>query len=83
VEGVLYTVSSNDDSESEILLHLKKEEDSEKIKSLEAGFSGRHYALVPEGVWLRALKRLVTICFCTIVLKWNIFWVCVCVCVCV
>lgn len=57
VEGVLYTVSSNDDSESEILLHLKKEEDSEKIKSLEAGFSGRHYALVPEGVWLRALKR--------------------------
>ncbi|XP_058738954.1 ubiquitin carboxyl-terminal hydrolase 8-like [Vicia villosa] len=57
VEGVLYTVYSNYDSESEILLHLKKEEDREKIKNLEVGFSGRHYALVPEGVWLRALKR--------------------------
>lgn len=48
---------SNCDSESEILLHLKKEEDREKIKNLEVGFSGRHYALVPEGIWLRALKR--------------------------
>ncbi|KAK2418567.1 ubiquitin carboxyl-terminal hydrolase [Trifolium repens] len=57
VEGVLYTVCSNFDSESEFLLHLKKEEDREKIKSLEVGVSGRHYALVPEGLWLRALKR--------------------------
>lgn len=52
---------SNYDSESEILLHLKKEENLEKIKNLEVGFSGRHYALVPEGVWLRALKRSVSI----------------------
>ncbi|PNY06576.1 ubiquitin carboxyl-terminal hydrolase 8-like protein [Trifolium pratense] len=58
-EGVLYTVCSNFDSESEILLNLKKEEDREKIKSLEVGVSGRHYALVPEGLWLRALKRKV------------------------
>jgi hypothetical protein len=68
VEGVLYTVCSNFDSESEFLLHLKKEEDREKIKSLEVGVSGRHYALVPEGLWLRALKRLVTIFF------FNRFW---------
>ncbi|XP_015946297.1 ubiquitin carboxyl-terminal hydrolase 8 [Arachis duranensis] len=57
VEGVLYTVTSNSDSDSEILLHLRKEEDPEKISSLDVGFSGRQYALVPEGIWLRALKR--------------------------
>ncbi|XP_019455365.1 PREDICTED: ubiquitin carboxyl-terminal hydrolase 8-like isoform X2 [Lupinus angustifolius] len=57
VEGVLYTVLCNSDSEFEILLHLKKEEDCEKIKRLELGFSGRQYALVSEGTWLRALKR--------------------------
>ncbi|KAE9590782.1 putative ubiquitinyl hydrolase 1 [Lupinus albus] len=59
VEGVSYTVSCYSDSEDEILLHLRKEkdEDREKIKRLELGFSGRQYALVPEGSWLRALKR--------------------------
>ncbi|XP_027349205.1 ubiquitin carboxyl-terminal hydrolase 8-like isoform X2 [Abrus precatorius] len=57
VEGVLYTVSCNSDSDFEILLHLRKEEDRQKIKNLEVGFSGRQYALVPEGIWLRALKR--------------------------
>ncbi|KAE9585339.1 putative ubiquitinyl hydrolase 1 [Lupinus albus] len=57
VEGVLYTVSCNSDSEFEILMHLKKEEDREKIKRLDLGFSERRYALVPEGTWLRALKR--------------------------
>ncbi|KAK7337337.1 hypothetical protein VNO77_17904 [Canavalia gladiata] len=57
VEGVLYTVSCNSDSDSEILLHLRKEEDRQKIKNLEVGFYGRQYALVPEGIWLRALKR--------------------------
>ncbi|GAU20161.1 hypothetical protein TSUD_352260 [Trifolium subterraneum] len=45
---------------SEILLSLKKEEDREKIKSLEVGVSGRHYALVPEGLWLGSLKRRVS-----------------------
>ncbi|OIV92275.1 hypothetical protein TanjilG_00293 [Lupinus angustifolius] len=58
VEGVLYTVSCYSDSEDEILLDLRKEEeDREKIKRLELGFSGRQYALVPEGSWLRVLKR--------------------------
>lgn len=33
VEGVLYTVDSNFDSESEILIHVKKEEDHGKIKN--------------------------------------------------
>nr|KYP56970.1 Ubiquitin carboxyl-terminal hydrolase 8 [Cajanus cajan] len=51
-EGVLYTVACNSDSDSEILLHLRKEEDRHKIR-----FSSRQYALVPEGIWLRALKR--------------------------
>ncbi|KAL9332168.1 hypothetical protein ACSQ67_001778 [Phaseolus vulgaris] len=51
-EGVLYTVSCNSDSDSEILLHLRKEEERHKI-----GVSSRQYALVPEGVWLRTLKR--------------------------
>ncbi|KAJ1392762.1 Ubiquitin specific protease, conserved site [Sesbania bispinosa] len=56
-EGVLYTVSSDSDSDSEILLHLRKEENREKVKNFEVGFSGRQYALVPEGIWLRTLKR--------------------------
>ncbi|XP_014496181.1 ubiquitin carboxyl-terminal hydrolase 8 [Vigna radiata var. radiata] len=51
-EGVLYTVTCNSDSDSEISLHLRKEEERHKI-----GVSGRQYALVPEGVWLRTLKR--------------------------
>lgn len=51
-EGVLYTVTCNSDSDSELLLHLRKEEERHKI-----GVSGPHYALVPEGIWLRALKR--------------------------
>ncbi|CAJ1881957.1 unnamed protein product [Sphenostylis stenocarpa] len=51
-EGVLYTVTCNSDSDSEILLHLTKEEERHKV-----GISGRHFALVPEGVWLRTLKR--------------------------
>ncbi|KAK7284765.1 hypothetical protein RJT34_19518 [Clitoria ternatea] len=57
VEGVLYTVSCNSDSDNEILLHLRKEEDRHKFKSFEEGFSRPQYALVPEGIWLRALKR--------------------------
>ncbi|KAK7244770.1 hypothetical protein RIF29_39596 [Crotalaria pallida] len=56
-DGVLYTVLCNSDSESEVLLHLKKEESREEIKRLELGFSGCQYALVSEGAWLRALKR--------------------------
>jgi len=57
-EGVLYTVTCNSDSDSdsEILLHLRKEEELHEI-----GVSGRQYALVPEGVWLRTLKRWVIV----------------------
>ncbi|MED6106190.1 hypothetical protein PIB30_002642 [Stylosanthes scabra] len=57
VDGVLYTVTSDSDSDSQILLHLTKQQDPQKISGLEVGFSGRQYALVPEGIWLRALKR--------------------------
>ena len=53
-EAVLYTVSCNSDSEAEILLHLRKEEDPHNNN---IGVSARQYALVPEGLWLRALKR--------------------------
>ncbi|KAI4348860.1 hypothetical protein L6164_009529 [Bauhinia variegata] len=57
VEGVLYTVSTNTDSDSEIFLDLRKEDDRRRIESTEVGVSGRQYALVAEGMWLRALKR--------------------------
>ncbi|KAK4281744.1 hypothetical protein QN277_013201 [Acacia crassicarpa] len=59
VENVLYTVSSNSDFEhdSEILLQLRKEDDREETMNSDVGSSGRQYALVPEGLWLRALKR--------------------------
>jgi len=56
VEGVLYTVCSNFDYESEILIRLKKEDDREKIKNLER-FPSHRYALIPEELWLRSLKR--------------------------
>ncbi|KAI4300597.1 hypothetical protein L6164_033954 [Bauhinia variegata] len=57
VEGVLYTVSTNSDSDSEILLNLRKEDEHDRSKNTEVGVSGRQYALVAEGMWLRALKR--------------------------
>lgn len=60
VGSVLYTVSTNtgsESSESEIVLHLRKEDNHEEIINTEVGSSGRQYALVPEGLWLRALKR--------------------------
>ncbi|KAI9090730.1 hypothetical protein K1719_028583 [Acacia pycnantha] len=59
VEHVLYTVSSNSDFErdSEILLQLRKEDDRDETMNSDVGSSGRQYALVPEGLWLRALKR--------------------------
>lgn len=57
VGGVLYEVSSNDDNtDLEILLHLKKKEGSVDSDCGEGGVSVREYALVPEGIWLQALK---------------------------
>ncbi|KAH9737876.1 ubiquitin carboxyl-terminal hydrolase 8 [Citrus sinensis] len=57
VGGVLYEVLSNDDNtDLEILLHLKKKEGSVDSDCGEGGVSVREYALVPEGMWLRALK---------------------------
>ncbi|KAG6693863.1 ubiquitin carboxyl-terminal hydrolase 8-like isoform X1 [Carya illinoinensis] len=54
--GVLYSVSVNDDTDSEIVLDLKKV-DSGKSNKAKEGFSAREYALLPEALWLRALKR--------------------------
>ncbi|XP_028789871.1 ubiquitin carboxyl-terminal hydrolase 8 [Neltuma alba] len=58
-EHVLYTVSTNSDfeSDSEIVLQLRKEDNQNETMNSEVGSSGRQYALVPEGLWLRALKR--------------------------
>ncbi|KAJ7971697.1 Ubiquitin carboxyl-terminal hydrolase [Quillaja saponaria] len=58
IEGVLYTVLSDYDAELEIVLDLRKKEDYGKSENADVGFSGPQYALVPEGMWLRALKRL-------------------------
>ncbi|KAF7818874.1 ubiquitin carboxyl-terminal hydrolase 8-like [Senna tora] len=57
VESVLYTVATNSDSDSEVVLRLRKEDNHEEIINTEAGSSCRQYALVPEGLWLRALRR--------------------------
>ncbi|KAK8562214.1 hypothetical protein V6N12_049261 [Hibiscus sabdariffa] len=57
IGGILYTVSSNDDSgDSEIVLDLRKEESSTSRDKVEEGVSGREYALVNEALWLRTLK---------------------------
>lgn len=56
-ESVLYTVETNTDSDSEIVLHLRKEDNLETTINTEVGSSGRQYALIPEGLWLRTLKR--------------------------
>ncbi|KAF3971531.1 hypothetical protein CMV_004879 [Castanea mollissima] len=57
IGGVLYSVSLNDDIESEIVLDLRKKEDSRNAEKEEEGFSGREYALLPQPMWLWALKR--------------------------
>ncbi|KAK9289719.1 hypothetical protein L1049_007878 [Liquidambar formosana] len=66
MRGVLYTASSgahsgpvkvvDNNSDSEILLNLRREEGNGKSDPEEEGFSGCEYALVSESVWLRALK---------------------------
>lgn len=50
-------MSLNDDIESEIVLDLRKKEDSRNAAKEEEGFSGREYALLPQPMWLWALKR--------------------------
>ena len=57
IGGVLYSASLNDDIESEIVLDLRKKEDSRNAEKEEEGFSGREYALLPQPMWLWALKR--------------------------
>ncbi|KAJ4705426.1 Ubiquitin carboxyl-terminal hydrolase [Melia azedarach] len=58
VDGVLYEVSSNNgNADSEIVLDLKKKEVYQDSGNGDGGVSFHEYALVPEGVWLRALKR--------------------------
>ncbi|XP_030925271.1 ubiquitin carboxyl-terminal hydrolase 8-like [Quercus lobata] len=57
IGGVLYSASLNDDIESEIVLDLRKKEDSRNAEKEEEGFSGREYALLPKPMWLWALKR--------------------------
>ncbi|KAJ0028863.1 hypothetical protein Pint_36200 [Pistacia integerrima] len=56
--GVLYQVSSNNGTDnSQIVLELKKlEVFQESGNGNEEGSLGREYALLPEGMWLRALK---------------------------
>ncbi|XP_062112375.1 ubiquitin carboxyl-terminal hydrolase 8-like isoform X2 [Humulus lupulus] len=51
-EGVSYSVSLSNDSDSVIVLNLRKDDYAE-----EGGFSGREYALFTEAKWVRALKR--------------------------
>lgn len=56
---ILYSVlSNNDDTDSEIVLDLRKEESSGTRDKVEEGISGRAYALVNEALWLRTLKWL-------------------------
>lgn len=50
-------MSLNDDIESEIVLDLRKKEDSRNAAKEEEGFSGCEYALLPQPMWLWALKR--------------------------
>lgn len=74
IEGVLFTVSMNSDFDSDIVLHLRKGDNRESENS-KMGSSGRQYALVPEGMWLRALKRWVSenVVFLDDSLRANIF----------
>lgn len=57
VVGVLYSVSSEEDGDSGILLELRKEKVHTEYAGEEEGFSGREYALIGESMWLQALKR--------------------------
>lgn len=56
--GVLYDVSVSNDDDMEIVLDLKKIEDSRKSSNAAEGFSGQEYALVSGTMWLQALKWL-------------------------
>lgn len=57
VVGVLYSVSSDEDADSGILLELRKQEVYTKYDGVEERSSGREYALIGEALWLQALKR--------------------------
>ncbi|XP_015870895.3 ubiquitin carboxyl-terminal hydrolase 8 [Ziziphus jujuba] len=57
IEGVVYDVSSDDDADTQIVLELRKIDESGKNEFEEEGFSGREYALITEATWLQALKR--------------------------
>ncbi|XP_021892460.1 ubiquitin carboxyl-terminal hydrolase 8-like isoform X2 [Carica papaya] len=57
--ALLYSVSSVvDEADSEIVLHLREEEGSksERRQNKEEGTSGSDYVLLPEAMWVRALK---------------------------
>ncbi|WCJ34160.1 Ubiquitin carboxyl-terminal hydrolase 8 [Euphorbia peplus] len=55
VDGILYDVSVMSDDE-EILLNLRKVENTGKSDNAIEGLSCEEYALVPGAMWLRALK---------------------------
>ncbi|KAK0583770.1 hypothetical protein LWI29_002751 [Acer saccharum] len=57
IGGVLYDVSPDyGNADSEIVLDLRKNEGYQESNNGNDGVSDRDYALVPEGMWLRALK---------------------------
>ncbi|GLT88415.1 hypothetical protein SLE2022_064420 [Rubroshorea leprosula] len=56
IVGVLYSVSSDDESQSEIVLNLRKQEDYEKRNKVEEGVSGHQYALLNEALFFWSLK---------------------------
>ncbi|GLT96373.1 hypothetical protein SLE2022_139980 [Rubroshorea leprosula] len=57
IAGVSYSVSSDDESESEIVLKLRKQEVYGKMMKVEEGVSGREYALVHKALFSWTLKR--------------------------
>lgn len=50
-------MNSDFERDSKIVLQLRKEDEKNERVNSDVGSSGRDYALVPEGLWLRALKR--------------------------
>ncbi|KAL5808588.1 hypothetical protein ACOSQ3_029279 [Xanthoceras sorbifolium] len=56
IGGVLYAVSTDyDNADSQIVLNLMKKDVYQDSDNGNEGVSDRDYALVPEGMWLRAL----------------------------
>lgn len=56
ITGAVYSVSSDDDFQSEIMLNLKKQEVHGKRDKGEQGVPGREYALIHEALFYRSLK---------------------------